>query len=267
LFLHALNPFGFAWRRRWNEHNVDLNRNFLLPDEPFEGSPPLYGRLDSLVNPRSPPSRWEPFLLKAVAAMLRYGASNLAQSLPVGQYDYPRGLFFGGSEPEETSRILAAHMPGWLGAAREVLHIDLHTGLGKSGTYQLLVDAPPESLRVRSLCRQFGAEHVSANRLAEGAGKSGVIYASRGTWEKWCLATFADRSYNFATAEFGTYSGPRVIAALRAENRAYHFAERNDLAYEWTRAAVVEAFAPCSVAWRERVVKQGIEIIDRALAN
>ena len=29
VLVHALNPFGFAWRRRWNENNVDLNRNFL----------------------------------------------------------------------------------------------------------------------------------------------------------------------------------------------------------------------------------------------
>ena len=25
ILIHALNPFGFAWRRRWNENNVDLN--------------------------------------------------------------------------------------------------------------------------------------------------------------------------------------------------------------------------------------------------
>jgi len=29
LLLHANNPFGYAWRRRTNEDNVDLNRNFL----------------------------------------------------------------------------------------------------------------------------------------------------------------------------------------------------------------------------------------------
>ena len=27
LLIHAINPYGFAWRRRWNENNVDLNRN------------------------------------------------------------------------------------------------------------------------------------------------------------------------------------------------------------------------------------------------
>ena len=29
LFVHAMNPFGFAHVRRVNEDNVDLNRNFL----------------------------------------------------------------------------------------------------------------------------------------------------------------------------------------------------------------------------------------------
>jgi hypothetical protein len=28
MLIHALNPFGFAWLRRVNEANVDLNRNF-----------------------------------------------------------------------------------------------------------------------------------------------------------------------------------------------------------------------------------------------
>ena len=28
ILIHALNPFGFAWLRRVNENNVDLNRNF-----------------------------------------------------------------------------------------------------------------------------------------------------------------------------------------------------------------------------------------------
>jgi hypothetical protein len=28
LLVHALNPYGFAWLRRVNEDNIDLNRNF-----------------------------------------------------------------------------------------------------------------------------------------------------------------------------------------------------------------------------------------------
>ena len=29
VFVHALNPYGFAWDRRVTEDNVDLNRNFV----------------------------------------------------------------------------------------------------------------------------------------------------------------------------------------------------------------------------------------------
>ena len=29
VMVHALNPFGFAWNRRVNEDNVDLNRSFV----------------------------------------------------------------------------------------------------------------------------------------------------------------------------------------------------------------------------------------------
>src|SRR5262249_10220051 len=47
---HALNPFGFAWFRRWNENNVDLNRNFLcdrsfLTAESYQKSRVVYDRL------------------------------------------------------------------------------------------------------------------------------------------------------------------------------------------------------------------------------
>ena len=143
--------------------------------------------------------------------------------------------------------------------------MDFHTGLGKFGTYQLLVDALPEAPCIQALCQRFGAKNVSANELARQTDRSGFVYAGRGTWEKWCRETFADRQYNFATAEFGTYSGARIIAALRAENRAWHYADRGDPAYEWTRDAVVEAFAPRSQTWRETVVKQGLELIDRAV--
>src|SRR5689334_17575661 len=53
---HVLNPYGMAWLRRANENNVDLNRNFLLNGERFEGAPALYRTLDPLLNPQSAPS-------------------------------------------------------------------------------------------------------------------------------------------------------------------------------------------------------------------
>jgi hypothetical protein len=130
ILVHALNPFGFAWLRRWNENNVDLNRNFLADrsfltgDQKYQESRVAYQRLASFLNPHSPPSRWEPYTVKAVLrilsegyaararlpkekrpplralrAVLALGLSELKKTLPVGQYEVPSGLFYGGGSP------------------------------------------------------------------------------------------------------------------------------------------------------------------------
>ena len=36
VLVHAVNPYGFAWLRRTNEDNIDLNRNFV--DHSVDGS-------------------------------------------------------------------------------------------------------------------------------------------------------------------------------------------------------------------------------------
>src|SRR5262249_45203227 len=81
VFLHGLNPFGFAWLRRCDENNVDPNRNFLLDGEAYAGSPAGYAGLDRLLNPRRPPARGEPFLLKILPALARHGMPTLKQAV------------------------------------------------------------------------------------------------------------------------------------------------------------------------------------------
>src|SRR5262249_48836143 len=68
---HILNPYGMAWLRRFNENNVDLNRNF-LGNEPYAGAPQAYASLDAFLNPQSPP-RSDLYTLKAGWLILRYG--------------------------------------------------------------------------------------------------------------------------------------------------------------------------------------------------
>jgi hypothetical protein len=254
VLLHGLNPFGFAWRRRTNEENVDLNRNFLLPGEEYAGAPPRYAELDRLFNPPSPPWRGEPFLMKALLAGLRVGWGTLRRTLPAGQYDFPKGLFFGGARPSETHRILAAQLPGWLGAVRDVLHLDLHTGLGRWAGYRLWPGSPLDSPQGRWLRARFGKKALMR------------AYPTRGAWGAWCTGRFANRNYRFATVEFGTYSAVRVAAALRAENRAHHWCRAGDRRLARARAQLMEAFAPSDPRWRDAVVRQGLALIDRAVA-
>jgi hypothetical protein len=94
--VHVLNPYGMAWLRRFNENNVDLNRNFLGPDEPFAGAPEGFTDVDWFLNPARPPSR-AAYYLQAAWLLARYGEESLRQTIAGGQYVNPRGLFFGGN--------------------------------------------------------------------------------------------------------------------------------------------------------------------------
>src|SRR5204862_6803103 len=129
--------YGMAWLRRVNEHNVDLNRN-CLDAERYGGAPSAYVKLDSFLNPKSPPGR-DLYLLKAAGLVLRYGMPALKQSVVGGQYEYPKGLFFGGTRLEQGPTKFSGFVNDRLGSAHKLVVVEVHTGLGKYGDDTLLV--------------------------------------------------------------------------------------------------------------------------------
>ena len=258
VLVHALNPFGFAWRRRVNEANVDLNRNLLREGEAFAGSPKGYARLDHLLNPKRAPSPWEPITLKFLLAIARYGMPALKQAVAAGQYAYPRGLFYGGDRPSRLSEVLAAHFEAWLGDSRHVLHLDFHTGLGARAACTLLIDHPPSEVHRRRLSAWFGADSFEA------AHAQGVAYTARGTFGEWCVARKRQVDYLHAVAEFGTYKPIQVLAGLRAENQAHHWCRPEDASTERARQRLVELFCPQSEEWRRRVLAHSRQLVAQA---
>lgn len=254
VMIHTLNPFGCAWYRRWNENNVDLNRNFLVGEEIYQGCPPAYPLLDSFLNPQSPPTRFEPFLLKSLALINRYGLSTLKNTLPVGQYEFPQGLFFGGNARSSTHKILTTHLRRWFGLSQQILHLDLHSGLGKWGTYQLFSNLTRASPRCQWLDRYFDSGKIVTIDAKES------VYQPHGSLGNWCQAAFPDLNYDFLLAEFGTYSMLRVLKALRAENRAHWWGDPADKSYQDTKRDSLEVFVPKSQQWRTKVLQQGIDL-------
>ena len=107
----------------------------------------------------------------------------MKQTVAGGQYEFPKGLFYGGDAHAKTVGIVADHMHDWLGNPEEVIHLDFHTGLGRSTTYKLLAptgDSPTKTRCVTWAKEQFGqdvVEDVSAKRTA---------YDVRGGFGTWC---------------------------------------------------------------------------------
>ncbi len=259
VLLHALNPHGFAWRRRANERNVDLNRNFLEVGESYQGVPPGYGLVHRLLNPPQPPGRLDPFFLRAGWAICRHGRKTMATAVAAGQYDHPDGLFFGGREPEESTRLVQERYGDWIWPAATVVHLDLHSGLGRWGRGQLIVE-PDQAAHLDWYRATFGPVRVAL------AG-DGAPYAARGTLGAWLVRRFgAGRRCRTAVVEFGTYSQVRVLAALRAEQAAHRLQDPVSPRVAAARRKLAECFCPEDAGWRQATVQAGVRLVDQAIA-
>jgi Protein of unknown function (DUF2817) len=257
VFIHALNPYGFANLRRCNEDNIDLNRNFLLTGEEYRGSSPIYGKISPLLNPeRIGQVDW--FLPKMLGAIAKYKLANIWQAVAEGQYDFPKGLFFGGQAASKTQQILQEHLPDWIGASQNILHLDFHTGLGKWGTYKLLMDTAVTPAELQELQSYFGVEYI----LAVDGGKK--KYQVRGNIGQWTRHLLQPRNYNYFCAEFGTYSFAKVLLALRQENYVHNWLDVADPAYLRAKERMKEIFCPESDQWRSLVIKKSMEIVEQS---
>jgi hypothetical protein len=261
VFVHALNPHGYAWGRRVDADNVDPNRNFLLPDQEYRGSPDGYHRFTALLNPPSPPRRFDTFVPRAWLAVLRHGVPALKQALVAGQYDYPKGIFFGGHGPTATHLALRERLPAWLGPAADVVHLDFHTGLGRWGTYKLLLDSPVTDRQRDRMDRWFGPDAHEEDDPRK------TSYLPRGGFGPWCVAQKLAPEYLYTVAEFGTYGNIPMLAGLRQENRAVHWARPGDPNADWAKARLRELFCPASPTWRSRVLADGVELVRQAAAG
>ncbi len=205
IFIHAVNPFGFAWQRRFNENNVDLNRNFLLAEEQYAGSPPLSGAFRSAMTPTRPRTRFGFWTARMALLALQHGIQSFWETLPVGQYDYPDWLYYGGGGPQQSSQALESFLPTLLDDAHEVVHLDFHTGLGKWANCELLVSESEGLDNCAWWLEHFDGDLVRKLKSFTRA------YEIRGGFGPWLRALFPNSRYRYATAEFGTYSPMRVI--------------------------------------------------------
>src|SRR5690606_28193488 len=208
IVMHALNPYGFAWLRRVNENNVDLNRNFR--DEFDAEASEAYVALEPLLNPPDLHPASEQARLRALGEWVaRHGERAFQQAVSEGQYRFPAGVQYGGQRHEAATTRILGLVSDWLGEAETVAWIDVHTGLGPWGEYQLLSASAPGSATLDFERSVFGDGVIA---VAEGKavtppvkGMLALAVASR--LPGGCRLAFV-------SPEFGTHPLERVMRAV-----------------------------------------------------
>jgi hypothetical protein len=255
LHLHAVNPHGFAWLRRVNEDNVDLNRNFVTHIGPYPENPG-YEQLAASIAP----AEWTPASQAASKAVFadygrRYGAAALQAAVSGGQFSHPEGVFFGGHAPTWSHRTIANVFREWLARARHVAIVDFHTGLGPRGYGEPIFALPDGHPSWGRALDWYGADLTSPSM---GTSTSAPLVGTNGEG----FVRFLPHVQLTAIAlEYGTLPLDDVLDAVRADNWLH---VHGDIAGEDSRrikTQMRDAFAPADAAWRQAVWNRADEIL------
>ena len=264
IFIHAVNPYGMAWWRRFNENNVDLNRNFLRLDELYSGVPDGYEAVKDFINPKTVPKKNEySFNIRALLLILKYGYPNLKQAVAEGQYQYPAAIQYGGSKLEKGPSMLIDWLNDNLVPVKQIFAIDHHTGLGPSGHDTLLL---PLDLRDKDFDKFVELQQLFPGHI-ELLSKTGVGYEIKGDIHQGLVNRFPDISWTYLTQEFGTFKPIKVIRANRDENRWTQwgdYADEADAKSHWSRLKLLRMFNPNDAIWQDKIVSRGNAVFESA---
>ena len=261
LVVANVNPYGMKYFRRYNENNVDLNRNFILDWDSFDlASNKEYPKVDTFLGPTGKIGNglWHEvgFYMSLAKTALTEGADTVSDALLTGQYEYPQGVYYGGNGDEASTVYLKDVFSRCLDSDYEnIVHIDLHTGYGPR--YNMVIfNSVYETMNEAESVAAFGYDHVIAY-------DSESFYATTGD-----TTDFFYRLAEQKQAEAELYStcfefGPigeeffDTILSLKYtidENRNHWYPTDNAVTEQIIHENYMELYYPTETQWREKTV-------------
>ncbi len=261
LYVHALNPYGFSWWRRTTQENVDLNRNFQDFSQPLPRNT-AYDDLAHLIVPAT----WPPG--PAVQAevdnfIASQGERAWQTAVTSGQHHHPEGLFFGGHNPSWSRQALHQVLQDHGQRCARLGWIDFHTGLGPSGVGERIFAYKDDAAALaRARAWWGGPDGSGVTSIYDGSSTSALL-----TGLMWNAADIdcPQAEYTGIALEYGTVPVTEVLDSLRGDQWAENHPELAAPQRAALRRRVRDAFYTDTDAWKQQVLRQGIEAAFQAL--
>jgi hypothetical protein len=278
LVIQAMNPAGAKYGRRFNASNVDLNRNFFDAETNqgagFRGlgiANTEYRDLQHLLE------GGRINIIDIGASWVRHGSDKMNKALS-GQYEFPTGLYYGGHEVQPEAVQVQELVLSLAAPFKNMAVIDMHTGLGKAGINQIMMNPLPADAaeemkrsftRETELLRAMFPESECAG-LCEVQGLSSAgegeaissAFVTTGDFTQWFHERFADKRKTgtvvSVTSEIGTATATKVLEALVDENFC-HFNRSSwwcgESQYQKDVKRLREQFNPPDAKWQANVLR------------
>jgi len=259
LLIHAINPYGFAWKRRVTHENVDMNRNFVDFSAPLPVNP-RYHELADAITPHDWSEETQINTKKTILDFARtHGFDALAQTVSGGQYTYPDGVFYGGSGPTWSRLTLEKIFVEHASRATNIGIVDFHTGLGPEGYAEPIITNAPGSPETLRAIEWFGR---AATVIAAGDSVSADI---AGDWLCAAPSLLPHATVTGISLEYGTVDSVQVLDALRADNWLHAYGDPRGPEAEAIKSQIFGAFYIDTDIWRGMVLGQSLMAIRQAM--
>jgi hypothetical protein len=261
LIVANVNPYGMKYMRRYNENNVDLNRNFIEDWDSFDrASNTEYPKVDRFLQPEGKMGNafWhevEFYLYLAKMAIMR-GADTISGALLTGQYEYPEGVYYGGDGDEKSTTYLKGVFADCLnGEYENIVHVDIHSGYGPRYNMVIFNSVQDETTEAEAV-EMFGYDYIIAVDSEE-------FYPTFGDTTDYFYrlknSTESDKELYSTCFEFGTIGDSFIDSILSLkytvdENRQHWYPTNNKVTEAVVRENYYELFYPTETEWREKTI-------------
>ena len=261
LVVANVNPYGMKYYRRYNENNVDLNRNFILDWNSFDlSSNKEYPKVDTFLGPTGKIGNglWHEvgFYLSLGKTAITDGADTISDALLTGQYEYPQGVYYGGNGDEASTVYLKDVFSRCLDSSYDnIIHIDLHSGYGPR--YNMVIfNSVYETMNEAESQAAFGYDHIIAYDSESFYATTGdtTDFFYRLAEQKQSQAELYSTCFEFGTIGDAFFDTILSLKYTIDENRNHWYPTDNATSAEIIRQNYLELYYPTETAWREKTV-------------
>lgn len=266
IIINLLNPYGTAWKRRVNENNVDLNRNFVEHAGPYPENQAYSDLHHALI-----PGNLNNSVIKQaddyIASYRNKHGDEQYWSAFNGQYTHPDGVFFGGSSEEWSNKLLKEVLDRYCAEKKSIAFIDFHSGLGPFG-YGTLISADravsDDFQRAKSW---YGESLVSLATIDSADGSESDQDKYSGHSMDAVMKMFPDKELTCCTLEFGTFDFDACLPVMREEAWMHLYGDPLSRQGKSISEKWLEVFYPCTPDWLEMIWRRSDQIIRQALTG
>ena len=247
VIIHLLNPWGAAHLRRVNEDNIDLNRGFIDFSQPFPSNPDYLRWHDIYSGERTLADK------QLTSALSTEGWPALKRVVEAGQYQYPTGFFYGGSQPSWSCQTMQTIIERHLSHARTIISFDLHTGAG-AWSHPMLLSVAEQQYPAHEWGKRIYGEALTL--VFTGAGRdsaTGIAASATGYLSQFLLNALPDTHILPLVVECGTYPAEEMHRLLREDHWLHLTGDPASAEGQEIKHGLVEAFWPADEDWRALV--------------